>query len=153
MIASGPIFLSRILSPGFVLPQPQTFTHSPTSNRSVSAGSGLFALLGSAPVHDVIILDIKSICPFSAGSPHERNPTIAAGRSHCLFHHEGRRQFLSEANKAGVQGFVTKDRASAALISGANSFLCNDTFFPWGAYGRPASLTRATISFFLESFA
>ena len=47
-----------------------------------------------------------------------------------FFTMNGGDQFVLEAKKAGVQGFVTKDRASAALVSAVKALLRNDTFFP-----------------------
>lgn len=37
--------------------------------------------------------------------------------------------FASEARRAGVQGFVTKDRAGTALVDAVKALLNNGTFF------------------------
>jgi DNA-binding NarL/FixJ family response regulator len=38
--------------------------------------------------------------------------------------------FVSEARRAGVQGFVTKDHAGEVLIDAVKALLDNETFFP-----------------------
>jgi DNA-binding NarL/FixJ family response regulator len=38
-------------------------------------------------------------------------------------------QFVSEARKAGVQGFVAKDRAGEILIDAVEALLRKETFF------------------------
>src|ERR1700759_2746743 len=38
-------------------------------------------------------------------------------------------QFVSEAKKAGVQGFVAKDRAGDTLVKAVEAVLRNETFF------------------------
>lgn len=38
--------------------------------------------------------------------------------------------FVSEARKAGVQGFVTKDRAGEVLVDAVKALLNSETFFP-----------------------
>jgi two-component system response regulator NreC len=46
-----------------------------------------------------------------------------------FFTMHGGEQFASEARRAGVQGFVTKDRAGEALIDAVNTLLNKGTFF------------------------
>jgi two-component system response regulator NreC len=38
-------------------------------------------------------------------------------------------QIVLEARKAGVQGFVTKDRAGEVLVDAVNALLRNETYF------------------------
>jgi DNA-binding NarL/FixJ family response regulator len=41
----------------------------------------------------------------------------------------GGEQFASEARNAGVQGFVTKDRAGEVLVDGVKALLRNESYF------------------------
>jgi DNA-binding NarL/FixJ family response regulator len=78
---------------------------------------------------DVIILDINMpvLSGFAAATELQRLlPHVPI-----LFFtmHTGP-QFVAQARKAGVQGFVAKDRAGEALVEAVQAVIRNETYFP-----------------------
>jgi two-component system response regulator NreC len=78
---------------------------------------------------DLILLDVNM--PLMNGFVAARELKVLLPRVPILFltMHDGE-NFLSEARRAGVQGFITKDRAGEVLIDAINAVLNNGTFFP-----------------------
>jgi DNA-binding NarL/FixJ family response regulator len=77
---------------------------------------------------DLVILDINMpvLGGFAAAKEIQRLlPQVPI----LFFTMHGGDQFALEAQKAGVQGFVTKDRAGEALIDAVNTLLNKGTFF------------------------
>jgi DNA-binding NarL/FixJ family response regulator len=78
---------------------------------------------------DLVILDINMPVLGGFGAAKEIQRLLPRVPILFLTMHGGE-QFSSEAKRAGVQGFVTKDRAGAALIDAVTTLLDNRTFFP-----------------------
>jgi len=94
------------------------------------AANGLEAIqLAKANEPDLVILDINMpvMTGFAAASEIQR----LLPRVPILFFtmHTGP-QFVAQARKAGVQGFVAKDRAGEALVAAAMAVMRNETYFP-----------------------
>src|ERR1700689_902897 len=94
------------------------------------AATGLEAVkLAMATQPDLVILDIN--LPIMTGF-------AAAEELRRLFPHipvlfftmHAGPSFISEAQKAGVQGFVAKDRAADALVDAVKTVLRGETYFP-----------------------
>jgi two-component system, NarL family, response regulator NreC len=78
---------------------------------------------------DIVILDINMpvLGGFAAAKEIQRLlPQVPI----LFFTMHGGDPFASEARRAGVQGFVTKDRAGEALIEAVTTVLNKGTFFP-----------------------
>jgi two-component system, NarL family, response regulator DegU len=93
------------------------------------AVNGLEAVrLAKANPPDLIILDINMpvMSVFAAATDIQLLPHVPI-----LFFtmHTGP-QFVAQARKAGVQGFVAKDRAGETLIAAARAVMRNETYFP-----------------------
>ena len=77
---------------------------------------------------DVVILDINMPVLSGFGAAKEirrllpKTPIV-------FFTMHGGEQFVSEAKRAGVQGFVAKDRAGDTLVKAVEAVLRNETFF------------------------
>lgn len=77
---------------------------------------------------DIVILDINMpvLGGFAAAKEIQRlMPQVPV----LFLTMHGGEQFASEARKAGVQGFVTKDRAGEALVEAVKTLLNKGTFF------------------------
>jgi DNA-binding NarL/FixJ family response regulator len=79
-------------------------------------------------VPDLVILDINM--PMLGGFAAAKEIQRRLPKIPILFFtmHNGN-QFVSEARKAGVQGYVTKDRAGDDLIQAVEALLRKETFF------------------------
>jgi DNA-binding NarL/FixJ family response regulator len=81
-----------------------------------------------AHVPDVVILDINMPVLGGFGAAKEIQRLLPEIPILFFTMHTGE-QFVSEARKAGVQGFVAKDRAGDDLISAVEALLRRETFF------------------------
>jgi DNA-binding NarL/FixJ family response regulator len=94
------------------------------------AANGLEAIrLAKANRPDLVILDINMpvLSGFAAATELQRLlPDVPI-----LFFtmHTGE-QFVAQARKAGVQGFVAKDRAGEDLVTAVKSVMRNEMYFP-----------------------
>jgi DNA-binding NarL/FixJ family response regulator len=77
---------------------------------------------------DVIILDINMPVLGGFGAAHEIQRLLPGTPILFFTMHTGE-QFVLEARKAGVQGFVAKDRAGEVLVDAVNALLQNETYF------------------------
>jgi DNA-binding NarL/FixJ family response regulator len=78
---------------------------------------------------DLVILDINMpvLDGFGAARAiHERFSAVPI----LFFTMHSARALVSEAQKLGVRGFVTKDRAGETLVDAAKALLQNETYFP-----------------------
>jgi DNA-binding NarL/FixJ family response regulator len=77
---------------------------------------------------DVVILDINMplLGGFSAAREIQR---LLPGFPILFFTMHTGEQFVLEARKAGVQGFVAKDRAGEILVDAVKALLRNETYF------------------------
>jgi DNA-binding NarL/FixJ family response regulator len=77
---------------------------------------------------DVVILDINMpvLGGFGAAKEIQR---LLPGTPILFFTMHTGEQIVLEARKAGVQGFVAKDRASEVLVDAVNALLRNETYF------------------------
>ena len=94
------------------------------------ASNGLEAIrLAKANPPDLIILDINM--PILSGFAAATELQKLLPHVPILFFtmHTGS-QFIAEARKAKVQGFVAKDRAGETLIEAARTVLRNEMYFP-----------------------
>jgi len=77
---------------------------------------------------DVIILDINMPVLGGFGAALEIQRLLPGTLILFFTMHTGE-QFVLEARKAGVQGFVAKDRAADVLVDAVNALLRNETYF------------------------
>jgi DNA-binding NarL/FixJ family response regulator len=77
---------------------------------------------------DVVVLDINMpvLSGFAAAREIQR---LLPGIPILFFTMHTGEQILLEARKAGVQGFVTKDRAGEVLVDAVKALLRNETYF------------------------
>jgi DNA-binding NarL/FixJ family response regulator len=77
---------------------------------------------------DVVILDINMpvLGGFGAATEIQR---LLPGIPILFFTMHTGDQIILETRKAGVQGFVTKDRAGEVLVDAVNALLRNETYF------------------------
>jgi DNA-binding NarL/FixJ family response regulator len=95
----------------------------------IEASTGQEAInkaVSNAP--DIIILDINMPVLGGFGAAKKLQRLLPAIPILFLTMHTGE-QFVSEARKAGVQGFVAKDRAGDDLIRAVEALLRKETFF------------------------
>ena len=95
----------------------------------IEATNGQEAISKALAIHpDIVILDIKMpvLGGFGAAKEIQRLlPQIPI----LFFTMNAGEPFVSEARKAGVQGFVAKDRAGEDLIRAVEKLLRKETFF------------------------
>jgi two-component system, NarL family, response regulator DegU len=94
------------------------------------AANGLDAIrLAKANQPDLIILDINM--PLLSGFATAAEIQRLLPKVPILFFtmHTGP-QFVAQARKAGVQGFVAKDRAGDTLVAAVQAVMRNETYFP-----------------------
>ena len=77
---------------------------------------------------DVVILDINMPALGGFGAAKEIRRLLPETPIVFFTMHAGE-QFVSEAKKAGVQGFVAKDRAGDTLVKAVEAVLRKETFF------------------------
>jgi DNA-binding NarL/FixJ family response regulator len=77
---------------------------------------------------DVVILDINMpvLGGFGAAQEIQR---LLPGTPILFFTMHSGEQIVQEARKAGVQGFVAKERAGEVLVDAVNALLRNETYF------------------------
>ena len=99
------------------------------SMERIEATNGQEAISKALAIHpDIVILDINMpvLGGFGAAKEIQRLlPQIPI----LFFTMNTGEQFISEARKAGVQGFVAKDRAGEDLIRAVEKLLRKETFF------------------------
>jgi DNA-binding NarL/FixJ family response regulator len=95
----------------------------------IEATNGQEAISKALAIHpDIVILDINMplLGGFGAAKEIQRSlPQVPI----LFFTMNVGEQFVSEARKAGVQGFVAKDRAGEDLIRAVEKLLRKETFF------------------------
>jgi DNA-binding NarL/FixJ family response regulator len=77
---------------------------------------------------DVIVLDINMPLLGGFGAAKELQRLLPGTPILFFTMHTGE-QFVLEARKAGVQGFVAKDRAGEILVDAVKALLRNETYF------------------------
>jgi DNA-binding NarL/FixJ family response regulator len=78
---------------------------------------------------DLVILDINMPVLGGFGAAKELGRLLPDVPILFFSMHDGA-QFIEEAKKAGVRGFVAKDRAGETLVMAADALLRGQTFFP-----------------------
>src|ERR1700722_2476564 len=95
----------------------------------IEATNGQEAIRKAMAIHpDIIILDINMPVLGGFGAAKEIQRLLPQIPILFFTMHVGE-QFVSEARKAGVQGFVAKDRAGEDLIRAMETLLRKETFF------------------------
>ncbi len=78
---------------------------------------------------DLVILDINMPVLGGLGAAKEIR-RLLPGVAILFFSMHDRGQFVEEAKRAGVHGFVAKDRAGETLVTAVEALLGGRTFFP-----------------------
>ena len=95
----------------------------------IEATNGQEAIRKAMAIHpDIVILDINMPVLGGFGAAKEIQRLLPQIPILFFTMHVGE-QFVSEARKAGVQGFVAKDRAGEDLIRAVEALLRKETFF------------------------